>query len=591
MRFKGTALLAAALVGIISYYFLIDLPSEKRKNKEKDRAEKVILFDPENVKGISFTKGEVTITLKGLGIDEWQMTAPVNAKGDALAVSEFLSFLSNLNFTRVVEESSKDLSPFGLDTPGLRIILSMNNGETKGVRVGDDHPMGNKVYLALLKGSQVLAAGVTKNRLDRSAHDLRDKTILDFKTPLIKKIEFIRNGKTLNLIKDKESWQVLENRISAKGNETEITNLLNKIQAAQIKQFVEENSKQLTFYGLNNPKLTVKLTTLKSKEPLTLLVGNKNEHGFYAKTLLKKNVFTIGQSLFDSLNNREFVHFLNKSLVDFNDNDVIKMTLRMDNVTVDLIRNKKDLQEWTMQQPIEMKANTSTINSVLFDLKNTRIVEFVSTQAKNSEVFNFEQSEKEINLTYKSGETWALKLNKKTSNPDHYLAQRTDEEAFFTLQKSSVESIFRSLHDLKDRTLLEFNDDVVKEIHLDDSTQTFILKKSTNKWNLALPESKNSIQSFIGKDILWTLNSIEFESAIKVDPGNMMTGLIKPKISVKLLDKESKVITHISIGNPVAKSSEEHYLKIAKNPVVYTTNKRFLNEILINLKKVKENLT
>ena len=44
--------------------------------------------------------------------------------------------------------------------------------------------------------------GVTKNRLDRKVHDLRDKTILDFKTPQITKIEFIRNGKTLNLIKD-----------------------------------------------------------------------------------------------------------------------------------------------------------------------------------------------------------------------------------------------------------------------------------------------------------------------------------------------------------------------------------------------------
>ena len=138
---------------------------------------------------------------------------------------------------------------------------------------------------------------------------------------------------------------------------------------------------------------------------------------------------------------------------------------------------------------------------------------------------------------------------------------------------------------------MEFDDDAVKEINVYDSKQTFILKKSAKKWNLTLPKPSNPIQSFIGKDILWTLNSIEFESAIKVDPGNMMTGLIKPKISVKLLDKESKVITHISIGNPVAKSSEEHYLKIAKNPVVYTTNKRFLNEILINLKKVKENLT
>ncbi|HIF02462.1 MAG TPA: DUF4340 domain-containing protein, partial [Nitrospinaceae bacterium] len=530
------------------------------------------------------------IALKGLGIDEWQMTAPVNAKGDALAVSDFLSFLSNLNFTRVVEESSKDLSPFGLDTPGLKIILSMNNGETKGVRVGNDHPMGNKVYLALLKGSQVLAAGVTKNRLNRTVHDLRDKTILDFKTPQIKKIEFIRHDKTLNLIKDQESWKVLENTVIAKGNGTEITNLLNTIQAAQIEQFVEEKPKQLTSYGLNNSKLTVKLSTTKSNESLALLIGKNSDHGFYAKTLSKENIFTINQSLFDTLNNRKFVDFLNKSLVDFNDDDLIKMTLRMDNVTVDLVRNKKDSQKWTMEQPIEMKANSATINSLLFDLKKARIVEFVTTHAKNPKILNFEQPEKEISLTYKNGETWALKLNKKTSSPDHYLAQRTDEKTVFTLQKSSVESIFRSLHDLKDRTLLEFNDDVVKEIHLDDSTQTFILKKSTNKWNLALPEPSNSIQSFIGKDILWTLNSIEFESVLKVDPGNTMTGLIKPKISVKLLDKESKVITHISIGNPVAKSSEEHYLKVAKNPAVYTTNKRFLNEILINLKKIKEKL-
>ena len=124
MRFKGTAALAVVFIGIVLYYFLIDLPSEKRKNKEKDRAEKIILFDSENVKGISFSKGEITIALKRLGIDEWQMTTPVNAKGDASAVSDFVSFLNNLNFTRVVEESPKDLTPFGLNTPSLKIILS-----------------------------------------------------------------------------------------------------------------------------------------------------------------------------------------------------------------------------------------------------------------------------------------------------------------------------------------------------------------------------------------------------------------------------------------------------------------------------------
>jgi len=590
MRFKGTAALSAVFIGIVFYYFQIDLPSEKRKNEEKDRSEKVILFNPEKVKVISFIKGEISIKLKRLGIDEWQMTAPVNANGDAPAVSAFLSFLNNLNFTRVVEESPKDLTPFGLDTPDLKIILSMNNGETKGVRVGDDHPMGNKVYLARLNESRVLAAGVTKNRLDRKVHDLRDKTILDFKTPQITKIEFIRNGKTLSLKKNEESWEVSEGKISAKGNETEITNLLNTIQAAQIEQFVEEKPEQLTSYGLNNSKLTVKLTTSKASEPLVLLIGGKNEHGFYAKTLPKKNVFTINQSLFDTLNNRKLVDFFNKSLVDFNDDDLAKVTLLMDDDSVDLIRDEKDLQKWTMVKPVNMKANTATINSLLFDLKNVRIVEFITTHTKNSKTFNFEQPEKEINLTFKNGKTWALKLGNQTSSQDHYFAQRSDDETVFTIQKSSVESIFRSLHDLKDRTVMEFDDDMVREIHIHDSTQTFILKKSANKWNLTLPKPSDSIQSFIGKDILWTLNSIEFESVLAMDPGNTVTGLTNPKVSVKLLDGKSTILTHLLIGNSVAKLPEVHYLKVAESSNVYTMKKRFIDEILSNLKKLKEKL-
>ena len=590
MRFKGTAALAVVFIGIVLYYFLIDLPSEKREKEEKNRLEKVILFDSENVKAITFIKEENTVELKRLGADEWQVTAPVNAKGDSPAISDFLSFLNNLTFTRVVEESPKNFSTFGLDTPNLKVILSMNDGKTKGIRVGENHPMGNKVYLAQLNGERVLTADITRDRLDQKVYDLRDKTILDFKTPQINKIELIRDKKTLTLKKNEHSWQLIEEETIAKGNESEITNLLNTIQAAHIEQFVEEQPEQLASYGLNNSKLTVKLTTLKANEPLTLFIGEKSEHGFYAKTLSKKNIFVINQSLFDALDNRQFVDFLNKSLVEFNDDDLSKVTLRMGDSRVDLIRDKKDLQKWTMVKPVDMKANTATINSLLFDLKNTRIVKFIKTNAENSKMFGMEQPEKEISLTYKNGGTWTLKLGGQTSNADHYFAQRSDEETVFTLQKSSIESIFRSLYDLKDRTVLEFDDDVAREIQIHDSKQTFILKKSTNKWNLTLPEPSDSIQSFIGKDILWTLNSIEFESVLAKDPGNAVTGVAKPKVSVKLLDANSAVLAHILIGNPVAKSPEVHYFKIAKNSTIYTMKKRFLDEILSNLKKLKEKL-
>ena len=124
MRFKGTVALTAAFILIVLYYFLIDAPTEERKREEKIRSEKVLLFDSDNVETFSIIKEKKTIVLKRIGTDEWQMTEPVDAKGDSGAISTFLSFLSNLSFTRVVEESTKNLSTFCLDTPVMEFTTS-----------------------------------------------------------------------------------------------------------------------------------------------------------------------------------------------------------------------------------------------------------------------------------------------------------------------------------------------------------------------------------------------------------------------------------------------------------------------------------
>ena len=590
MKFKGTAALAVLFVGIVLYYFLVDIPSEKRKKDKKDRAEKIVLFNSKNVETISFAKKENTITLKRINADQWLMTKPVEAKADSSAISNFLSFLGNLNFSRVVEDPPKNSSDFGLDTPSLKVLLSMDGGETKGIQVGDDHPMGNKIYLSTLDSKRVLIADISRNRLDQKTYDLRDKTILNFESSQVEKIEFIRNEKILRLKKNKESWQLSEGDVSAKGNKNEITNLLNSLRTAKVKQFVIEQPRTLDLYGLKKPQLTLKLTTSASNDPLVLIVGEKTEEGAYAKTLSKENIFIVRQSLFDTLNNRELVDFLDKSLVDFKDSDVTKVTLSMDKNLAELIRDKDHPDKWSMIKPENMKANTATINSLLFDLKNTRILEFAKTQTKSSKILNLKEPEKEITLTYKNGKTWTLKVSSQASKIDHYYAKRSGEETVFTLQKSSIESIFRSLYDLKDRAILELDDDVIKQIQIEDTKQTFILKKAAKKWVLALPKSENSIQNFVGKDILWTLNSLEFESILAKDPGSMFTGLSNTLISLKLSDEGGSILTHVLIGNPVTTSTKTHYLKLAKSSTIYTIKKRSLDKILDNLQKIREKL-
>ena len=589
MKFKGTVLLVATFIGIVLYYFLIDIPAEKLKTEEKNRSEKVLPFKLEYVKKISIIKKETTISLKRSGKDEWEMTKPLQAKGDSAEVTTFLSFLNNLNFVRVVEALPKDLSIFGLDVPYLKVILSMKNGVTMGLRVGDNHPMGNKVYLARLNEKQVLTASISKSSLDRKAYDLRDKTILSFKTPQIKKLKLIRSGKTLALEKKGESWQLLDGEITAKGDKRKIEKLLKTIRTAHIEQFIEQHKDQ-TSLEFKNPQITLILTESETNTPLTLLVGEKSEQGFYAKTLAKKNAFIINQSLFDTLNKSQLIDFMDTSLVDFNNDDLSKLTLYSDNVLVDLIHDKKDPQKWTIAKPTNIKANTATINSLLFDLKGARIIDFLKTNSKNSQGSGLEIPRKKITITYKNGKTWSLVVGDITSKKNHYFAKRIEEDVVFTLQKTTVEKIFRSLHDLKDRALFEFKNDLVQEIQIRNNKKTFILNKSKNKWTLTLPKSSNSIESFIGEDILWTLSSIEFESSLLIDPGNAVTGMAEPQSSIKLLGQNGALLAHAMIGNFVPKSPELQYLKVVNNPsAVYTIKKRFLDDILSNITRSKNN--
>ena len=591
MKFKGTVLLVATFIGIVLYYFLIDIPAEKLKKEEKNRSEKALPFELEHVKKISIIKKGNTISLKRSGKDEWEMTKPLQAKGDSAEVTTFLSFLNNLNFVRVVEALPKDLSIFGLDTPYLKVILSMKNGVTMGLRVGDNHPMGNKVYLARLNEKQVLTASISKSSLDRKPYDLRDKTILSFKTPQIKKLKLIRSGKTLALEKIGESWQLLDGEITAKGDKSKIEKLLKTIQTAHVEQFIER-PKDRTPIEFKNPQITLMLTESETSTPLTLLVGEKVEQGFYAKNLAKKNAFVINRSLFDTLNKSQLVDFMDTSLVNFNNDDLSKLTLYSDNVLVNLIHDKKDSQKWTIAKPTSMKANTATINSLLFDLKDARIIKFLKTNSKNSQVTGLAAPRKEITLTYKNGKTWSLILGDITSNKTHYFAKRTEEDVVFTLQKTTVEKIFRSLHDLKDRTLFEFKNDHVKEIQINNNKKAYTLKKSKNKWTLTLPKSSNPIESFIGEDILWTLSSIEFESSILIDPGNAVTGMAEPQASIKLLGQNGSLLAHTMMGNFVPNSPELQYLKVVNNPsAIYTIKKRFLDDILSNITRSKKTIS
>jgi hypothetical protein len=141
--------------------------------------------------------GSVSVTAKGAtkteGIaltkanDQWQITAPVKAKGDLTSINNFLDDLTGVKATEFVDEPD---SKFLANLKSAKILASWQ------LKSGDK---AVKITLADVKGSTYASiegvetrykiADDQKSKLIKSAQDLRDKRIFDFESAQVTAIE------------------------------------------------------------------------------------------------------------------------------------------------------------------------------------------------------------------------------------------------------------------------------------------------------------------------------------------------------------------------------------------------------------------
>ena len=499
MKFQGTALMSAVFLSLVLYYFFVDLPAEQKEKVEKERTEKIFPFATEKVLEFSLAGNGDPIVLKRKALHSWDLTRPLSAPGDSAEAEAFLSEIENLKKTRVVEENPKDLSIYGLSTPLLKIHFRFENKKEETLFLGDESPMGGNLYIKRESYPAVMMTPASRSRFEKSVYSFRDKTLLNFSTGTIKRIQILREKSLLELKKNGEVWAI-SGDIGAQGNKDAIMNFLQSIQFSRVREFVDENPDSLKPYGLNPPKLKLILESEKG-EIHTLSLGNpKEENGYFCKINDSKNIVLADARLFATLSQKT-VEFLEKTLLAFEEKEILELSLRSGNETIRLVRGKSN--NWDIQSPIKTTADLSTINSLLFDLKEAKITEFIKISLDIPKTFGLDTPRKSFSLKLKNGKTWALQFGNQTSNGKQIFANRTGESTVFSISKEVVNKLFRSLHDLRNKKLLEFKSEEVNKILIKTSDKLFELKKKGSEWHLEKPEKIKT--KHIGHDLIWTL--------------------------------------------------------------------------------------
>ena len=576
MKFRGTLWLILIFIGLVLYLALIEVPTAEKKDKEETRSKQALHFKVEEVEAFDLIKPSGTIKIqRNPKNSRWNITEPLAAPGEDGVINQLLFVLEGAKITRVVDEEPKNLADFGLQDLPLQIALRFKTGEPKTLLVGDASPLGHNTYIKLADEKRVLLSFLDKSQLNASLNDLRSKALLDFVARDVTAVDLKFGKETQRFVKEGESWK-LTAPVNAQGDADEISNFLNNIRTERIETFISETPDELAPLGLDRPLIVLEIQAEKAKQSWTLKIGKPyDDHSYYAQRGQPENVVTISNSLVETLSKNP-LSFMEKSLITFKEEEVTAIESRDGKETVHVIRDSSKMGLWKFKTEESGAVDSATVNTLLLDLQEARIQKFAPS--KQLKLFGLHAPQKELTLFKKDGSQETLQLGNTDKNKQHSFVTRSVDQSIFELDTDTVRKVFRSRDDFKDKKLLKFDPEQVARIQIKYPDKTFELDKQDNQWVLIKPEKLDDLKPFVGKDILWTLNNLEYETHLNSIEVAEETGLEKPHLTLTLLDSNGNSLGQLKIGQQV-KDTSLLYSQLAGDATLYRIKDRALSEI------------
>lgn len=214
---------------------------------------------------------------------EWTVTRPLRTRAGRWPVDTLTGMLEALRIEAVVTERAGDLAPFGLAKPVRAVTVTLADGGTKRLEIGNPTPE-RKFHVR--EGSSALVALISPALVDDLAKgltELRAKRLIDVSTYDVDVIEARLDGKSFKYERstvkgndEVETYKWKRTAPDAKDVETsKIEDALFKLTGLEARTFVDKPGAPAA-YGLDTPELDVTLHVTGGKPALKFSLGRKN---------------------------------------------------------------------------------------------------------------------------------------------------------------------------------------------------------------------------------------------------------------------------------------------------------------------------
>jgi hypothetical protein len=440
---RSFILLLVVLIGLGSYVYFVE---SKRDPADADKKAKVFSIQADKIDEITVKSeaGEQT-TLKKSGND-WQIAQPVQAQPDSAEVSGLTTNLASLEVGRVIDENPGDLAEYGLTQPRIEVAFKTGSEEHR-LQIGKKTPPGTDLYAKLAGEKRVfLIPSYLEGTFNKKTFDLRDKTVLKLERDKIDRLTIVTPARTLEFAKEGSEWR-MTSPLKARADFTTVDGLVSRLHTLQMKSLVAADAANLKEYGLDKPKVTIRLGS--GSSVATLNIGKESGEGVdFAADPSRPAVFGIEKSVGEDAS-KDPSEYRQKDLFDaraFNTTR-IDITRGSDTFAFEKIKAKnkdgKDEEKWRQVAPAAKDVDQTKVDNLIAAVTGARATGFVESTAKTG----LDKPELAIAVKFDEGKREEKVAFARTGSDG--FAARTGEPGAAKVDIAAIENIVKSLDALK----------------------------------------------------------------------------------------------------------------------------------------------
>jgi hypothetical protein len=578
VRWQTTLIAALLLAFVGGFYYVYEVRLGPDREKVETRKRRVFAAETTDVTAVALKRPDGTVKAQREG-ETWQLVAPVKAKAERGPLEETISTVVTAKMDREIDAAPKSLADFGLDTPAAEVELTLKDGKHLVLLLGAKSPTGVWIYAKERDRPNVFVVGESVLRdTTRPVADFRDKTVLAFSRPDVTGVEITVGGDTIAVDPDGQKWKMTRPSPRPADGDA-ISDLLEKLGAAKVKEFVAEAPTSLGPYGLDRPlRLVVFVGKEKDRAAKTILFGrvDAEKKGVYAMRAGEASVLLVAEDVWKAMP-QTVAALRDKTVVAFERDKVTRFDIESPKGQVTVTRDKDG---WKITAPEALAADQGEASAVLTRLHGLRAQGFLSDDASGIPRF---LAKPEVKITLHAEGAAAPTTVLFAPSPDRRGGQPTayaavaDKGPVVLVEGAALAQVGRTALELRDRRVFaNLQPKDVKRVRLKANGQTAVLERSGDTdWKLVEP-TKGAAKSAKVEDVLYMLRALKWDEIVapKID-APAKWGLDAPTFEVTLFKADGGEIGTLVVG----KREGERYFARTGTSGVYAMPARQMGDI------------